>query len=214
MRSRDVRYRAQRPGDRRRRRACARANNNGNATGNGFALQVFGRSIRESNCDCDRSMEASLLQTVYPAKRQRRRPGDRARQELLDRTIIQKPAAERSLRSRQRQGADARANESPHRARMKKAKKTPQQIKRIEERIAALEKQGADAARPSPQVADLALEAGKSSARPTCGRSAASPPPTNMIAASPTWPGSNRPLAGAKGLLWTLLNTKEFIVNH
>ncbi len=31
----------------------------------GFALKVFGRSIRESNCDCDRSMEASLLQTVY-----------------------------------------------------------------------------------------------------------------------------------------------------
>ncbi|MFM2095716.1 MAG: hypothetical protein RIS70_2840, partial [Planctomycetota bacterium] len=30
-----------------------------------FALQVFGRSSRESNCDCDRSMDASLLQTVY-----------------------------------------------------------------------------------------------------------------------------------------------------
>ena len=30
-----------------------------------FALSVFGRSTRESNCDCDRSAEASLLQTVY-----------------------------------------------------------------------------------------------------------------------------------------------------
>ncbi len=30
-----------------------------------FALTVFGRSVRESNCDCDRSSEASLLQTVY-----------------------------------------------------------------------------------------------------------------------------------------------------
>src|SRR5213076_3303776 len=44
---------------------AARANNNGSAGSNGFALQVFGRSIRESNCDCDRSMEASLLQTVF-----------------------------------------------------------------------------------------------------------------------------------------------------
>src|SRR5436309_12275104 len=44
--------------------SAGRANNNGQ-NGNGFALQVFGRSIRESNCDCDRSMEASLLQTVY-----------------------------------------------------------------------------------------------------------------------------------------------------
>ena len=50
-------------------RAIAIAGTNGrNGKGTAtlsFALQVFGRSTRESNCDCDRSMEASLLQTVY-----------------------------------------------------------------------------------------------------------------------------------------------------
>lgn len=30
-----------------------------------YALAVFGRSIRESNCDCDRSNDPSLLQTVF-----------------------------------------------------------------------------------------------------------------------------------------------------
>ncbi|MDA8696950.1 DUF1549 and DUF1553 domain-containing protein [Rhodopirellula sp.] len=30
-----------------------------------FALEVFGQSIRESNCDCDRSDAPSLLQSVY-----------------------------------------------------------------------------------------------------------------------------------------------------
>ncbi|TWU42756.1 DUF1549 and DUF1553 domain-containing protein [Novipirellula artificiosorum] len=30
-----------------------------------FALQVFGQSIRESNCDCDRSNAPSLLQSIY-----------------------------------------------------------------------------------------------------------------------------------------------------
>ncbi|HEX6986399.1 MAG TPA: DUF1553 domain-containing protein, partial [Planctomycetaceae bacterium] len=30
-----------------------------------FALGVFGRNVRESNCDCDRGSESSLLQTVY-----------------------------------------------------------------------------------------------------------------------------------------------------
>lgn len=30
-----------------------------------FALEVFGQSIRESNCDCDRSDEPSLLQSIY-----------------------------------------------------------------------------------------------------------------------------------------------------
>ncbi len=28
-------------------------------------MTVFGRSIRESNCDCDRSEEPSLLQTIF-----------------------------------------------------------------------------------------------------------------------------------------------------
>ena len=30
-----------------------------------YAMEIFGRSIRESNCDCDRSQESSLLQTVF-----------------------------------------------------------------------------------------------------------------------------------------------------
>ncbi|MFK8111556.1 MAG: DUF1549 and DUF1553 domain-containing protein [Rubripirellula sp.] len=30
-----------------------------------FALEVFGQSIRESNCDCDRSDSPSLLQSIY-----------------------------------------------------------------------------------------------------------------------------------------------------
>lgn len=32
---------------------------------NDFALTVFGQSIRESNCDCDRSDSPSLLQSIY-----------------------------------------------------------------------------------------------------------------------------------------------------
>ena len=30
-----------------------------------FALEVFGQSVRESNCDCDRSNSPSLLQSIY-----------------------------------------------------------------------------------------------------------------------------------------------------
>ncbi|QEG02473.1 hypothetical protein Mal15_65940 [Stieleria maiorica] len=33
--------------------------------GSDFALEVFGQSIRESNCDCDRSDAPSLLQSIY-----------------------------------------------------------------------------------------------------------------------------------------------------
>jgi len=37
----------------------------GGRSGSLYALSVFGRSVRESNCDCDRSNEPSLLQTVF-----------------------------------------------------------------------------------------------------------------------------------------------------
>src|SRR5690606_38711334 len=30
-----------------------------------FALQIFGQSTRESNCDCDRSDQANLLQAIF-----------------------------------------------------------------------------------------------------------------------------------------------------
>ncbi|MBL8851818.1 MAG: DUF1549 domain-containing protein, partial [Planctomycetaceae bacterium] len=40
-----------------------RANRGGR--GPDYALAVFGRSTRENNCDCDRSADASLLQTVF-----------------------------------------------------------------------------------------------------------------------------------------------------
>ena len=30
-----------------------------------YALTIFGRSMRETNCDCDRTEDVSLLQTVY-----------------------------------------------------------------------------------------------------------------------------------------------------
>ena len=36
-----------------------------NARGVSYAMTVFGRSTRETNCDCDRTSEPSLLQTVY-----------------------------------------------------------------------------------------------------------------------------------------------------
>lgn len=36
-----------------------------NRSPSGYAMQLFGRSVRETNCDCDRSADPSLLQTVY-----------------------------------------------------------------------------------------------------------------------------------------------------
>src|SRR5690606_19660034 len=38
---------------------------NGRYRGEYYALSIFGKSVRENNCDCERSAEPSLLQTIY-----------------------------------------------------------------------------------------------------------------------------------------------------
>jgi len=45
--------------------ASARSKNGKSNGVSSYALTVFGRSIRESNCDCDKSSDPSLLQTVF-----------------------------------------------------------------------------------------------------------------------------------------------------
>src|SRR5262249_12691484 len=122
---------------------------------NGFALQVFGRSVRESNCECDRSMEASLLQTVFLQN---------------DSAVIQAIEQDKSSWIAQLAKTSA-ANESSargsgqhdsieamkaRRAQMKKGTSAAQ-LKKIEDRIAQLEKDGTDAAKAADE-SDLALE--------------------------------------------------------
>ncbi len=194
---------------------AARANNNGAAGGNGFALQVFGRSIRESNCDCDRSGEASLLQTVFLQN-------DSAVIQAIEQDknswiaqLTQKAAAEET--SARGSGKGPTLEQMKARlAQMKKAK-NPQQVKRIEERIAALQKDGADAAvgnalRGVPE--ELALDEQEIVRQAYLRTLSRLPTPEENDRCLAYIAAAETPLAGAKGLLWTLLNTKEFIVNH
>lgn len=48
-----------------RRRSIGESSGLGNKKGAGYALALFGRPPRQINCDCERSNEPSLLQTVY-----------------------------------------------------------------------------------------------------------------------------------------------------
>jgi hypothetical protein len=149
--------------------SAARANQNNNT--HGFALQVFGRSIRESNCDCDRSMEASLLQTVFLQN-------DSA---VLD-------AIEQAKDSWIAQVSKSANGKSSARGSSKKGSE--------------------------PEPAELAID------EPTLIRQAylrtlsRLPTPDEFTRCQNYLAQAESPLAGAKGLLWTLINTKEFIVNH
>jgi hypothetical protein len=194
--------------------SAARANNN-QAKDSGFALQVFGRSIRESNCDCDRSTEASLLQTVFLQN-------DSAVLQAIeqDRSSwigqITKSGSSKLPDGSNADKLDLKRELARMEARRDEAKKAgrDRQIKQIETRIAELEKAAAKKKEIAEKPGALALD------QPVVVRQAylrtlsRLPTPDEMDRCLAYMAQADSPANGAKGLLWTLLNTKEFIVNH
>jgi len=191
-------------------RANAGANNRGDT---GFALQVFGRSIRESNCDCDRSMEASLLQTVFlqnDTSVLQAVEGDRGSWIAQ----ISKPGAPRSS------APGSGDNLARMKERLEQVRKNgnEQLAKKIEERIAELDKtQGAagNALRGAAEKSGALTLDNPTFVRQAYLRTVSRlPTPDEMDRCLAYLAQAETPVSGGKGLLWTLLNTKEFIVNH
>lgn len=181
--------------------ASARANQGANARDAGFALQVFGRSIRESNCDCDRSMEASLLQTVFlhndqavlqALEQPRSWVGQLAQAET-------RRSSDEALRERQRLEAGLR------RARRKG---NADEIRHLETQLARLD-------RPAGSASGGLLADPPSLVRQAYLRTLSRyPTPEETQHCLEYLAQADSPQSGVKGLMWALINTKEFIVNH
>jgi Protein of unknown function (DUF1553)/Protein of unknown function (DUF1549) len=137
--------------------AAAARPNNQNANGHSFALQVFGRSIRESNCDCDRSMEASLLQTVF----------------------LQNDSAVLEAIEQERGSWMAQISNQPGR-----------------------------------EASGLKIDESSVIRNAYLRTLSRVPTADEMDRCLAYLAQAETPAHGAKGLLWTLMNTKEFIVNH
>lgn len=209
-------------GDRYRSIAIASAGPRQNNTGNRFALSVFGRSIRESNCDCDRSDETSLLQTVFlqnddqvyrlidqrntswlsqvtrelePPRSERSNDGDRSVASLRRRV----QAAEQQLEQARNSGSGKqtrRAEEALKDARRQLSKASPQP-EQPEEKVAV------STEKLTEIISGTYLR--------TLSRE---PSPEELQKSLAYISESESPVSGVRDLLWALINTKEFIVNH
>jgi hypothetical protein len=200
---------------------------NNRAGGAAYALAVFGRSTRESNCDCDRSAEASLLQTVYLQN-------DREVLQLTD--VRQDGWLEQvagQLRPRASAPAAPAANQAKQlqsyqrqiefvRARLEQLKESGNQdaVPRLQKRLVQLERELQRLAPPSPLepkpatppavAADL-----ESIVRQAYLRTVSRYPAEDELQKSVAYIAqSEDPVDGVRDVLWALLNTKEFIVNH
>lgn len=210
---------------------------------NDFALEVFGQSIRETNCDCDRSDDPSLLQSIYL------RNDSEMYQRIADRNgwvaeaCNQLGVAPPSRGMDQRQAAQLRAAEGTRRqlvARAKQFLKLPEQ--RREKQMASAKKAFAKGKQrigkgfEVPKFEDLLAdpdawtkleprqsEDAKGSAKATLTdvveeaylRTLTRYPDATEIAIATDYVNqSPTPTQGIEGLMWALVNTKEFIISH
>lgn len=215
-----------------------------NGNGGNFALTVFGRSIRESNCDCDRSMEASLLQTVFIQN-------DNETQQLIDRgngwlaSVTRgaakpnrearpeaKPAAEAKRPEVDRKALTERATELERQLRdlrekgeKKQAREVRMKLEEVRGKLAkaegAAKEEPKPEAKPEPKVDESkpAVAAGDADLpaliRQAYLRTLSREPTESEVKSSVAYVNDSADkAAGLRGVLWALLNTKEFIVNH
>lgn len=194
------------------------------ATGNGasFALSVFGKSTRESNCDCDRSSEPSLLQTVF-LQNDREVLGlvDANRGTWLDGVARELKPEQSSDAGIERKIASLESQLKAAEKQLERAEKakSEQQIAKAESRIAQMEKQldelNASIAKAAEKTNETVDEKVNSYITDAYLRTLSRYPTQNELTRSIAYVhDANDPVEGLGDVLWALINTKEFIVNH
>lgn len=202
----------------------ASARNNRNAAQ--FALAVFGRSTRESNCDCDRSMEASLLQTVYLQNDMEVRSKLEARDSWIN-EVTKKLAKEKQVEGAKDKSdsIDASLTAEIEGIERKLERATKQnnegQIKRLEalldekrKELAATEWKGSEE-RKVEESKEIDSAAAQTLVETAYLRTLSRYPTADELAIATKYIATEGDLtSGLCDVMWALLNTKEFIVNH
>lgn len=203
-----------------------------------YALTVFGRSIRESNCDCDRTEEPSLLQTIFVRN-------DAQVLSLLDAGDgwLREVAEQNQLTFQPRSVPDGGGAQQKAQAKAR----FEAQVQRIRERLTEAQKNGADRQiavlkgqlrRLREQARTLGVETQDEPEGDVVSDVAETPPakvnlkteeiitdaylrslsrlPTadELQTASTFMTESGDPVEGIRAVLWALMNTREFMVNH
>ena len=221
------------------------ANGYGRKTGadSAFALQIFGRSERSSSCDCDRSEETSLMQTVYlqndrdihlmlqhknswinqmAAKYNASGVSDKERGQLkqglnrIKNYQKQKTALGKQLESAKQ--SLKRAGEDNNRNR-----KAQSRVKTVEKQIAKINANIKNTRKKIEPVENKIKEAKIQKDKMDIGEVVAEAY-LRTLSRFPTDEEKQRCIAhineekdlfkGVTGVMWALVNTKEFIVNH
>ena len=193
-----------------------------NKTGEGYTLTTFGKPARLSNCDCERTSEPTLLQTIYlrndpafmslldPAKKDgsgwieelRRSTSPDFSPEKLRAEIGKLEASrEKTVRDRAERKADEPLSD-------KQREKHEKKIAEIDERLARTKSDLSIASARKPVQIDRVIE---DAFLRTVSRF---PAPNELENAKADVASAAISADGIRDLLWALMNTREFMVNH
>jgi hypothetical protein len=180
-------------------------------------LTVFGRSTRESNCDCDRSEEPNLLQTVYLQN-------DRDIQTMLNRKdgwlaeIAGSAEASTSKVPRKRPANfDELVRNTERRIRVLRKQGKKQQANQLQQRLGQMRKRFREeppANRQSQLAAARKLDIDQLVHSAYLRTLSREPDEDELQVARQYVQDAEDPSTGLRDVLWALINTKEFIVNH
>ncbi len=198
-------------------------NNRGGARINAqFALGLFGASTRDNSCDCDRSMDPSLLQTVYLQNDRDihvliNRPGDGWLQALVDQYAPKsddgKKVDPKAIQKLGQKLQQVRKN----RDRLKKQQGKERQVQKLNKQLQdgykrLNEMRTLYAQRMNPQLDDQQVEL---VIRQAYLRTLSRNPTQSEMQRCVTYVKEDpNNLNAMRGILWALMNTKEYIVNH
>jgi hypothetical protein len=203
-----------------------------------YALRVFGQPERATACDCERSTEPSLTQSLYLMNDQELFTlldrGNGRLAELGRQVQAAATAAEREKKDAENDG-DGTGDKERQRRAADRVKYVAQRIKQLreegnteeaehlEKKLAAFRQEANDA--DGKAKSEAKSEKAPSSAAATLDteqlvremylRTLSRFPTDQEMSRSREYLASSRdPVSGVGDVLWALLNTKEFIVNH
>ena len=208
--------------------------NSHNVTSMIYALNVFGKPERAENCDCERSNDPTLLQAIFTRNdpslnamvegRDRKKPGWIAE---LDRKYngdrIEKPNSKknRQLKQlyRQRKAlveyAPNKPKENSQKAQDRFTKAIKEHRKKLKSISSAIKNLNGTNKKRISQTEPLSPEVIDQLISETFLRTVSRyPTPLERANAQADVKTAKNKIHGIKNLLWALLNTKEFLVNH
>ncbi len=186
-----------------------------------YALAIFGRSIRESNCECDRSAEASLLQTVFLQNDNEVLTMIDGKGRWVDQVLKQgepgRDAKQADRDIKQRQGRRlAELDGAELKQRLQQAEKNGKTVfvERIRQELADREQNGTTASVDKPAAAALNVDTRAVIRQAYLRTLSRYPSDAESDRAARYYQETGDPARGTRDLLWALVNTKEFVVNH